>query len=199
MATKTNRVIFACDPIFVKGFNAERAGREAAEALRSDDLETQRGLIRTLKAGLIAGILWPTIDLTKEVVDAAHKVLDTAGKARTPEEAKAYKAAGMRISRLMAQWNVPNLEPRGGDRTKPEKPEEKKPEDQSIKNLVATLTVPDLATPADLAKHLRNVAKGAASAVKKAEPLFAAVEADKLAAFRKAVKDFEKAVIALTK
>jgi hypothetical protein len=186
---------------FTQGFGYRVCEKLTAEAMRTNDAAKQRIAILEVKAGIMAAILKPAAEANAELAAYVSGVLNKPGKDRTEAEAKAENAARTKVARLLAAYEIANLDNRGGaanakkrgtkNKAAPSKKTTKKIATTKVQ--LATYVSPTITKADDWANHCAFVTKNLGLTFDKAKPY---LDKKAQAQYLKALSNFK---IAITK
>ena len=203
------KVLPAMPVAFVLGVKREGIDAEVMAHIRQLQGAALELALKHIKAGMLAVRLWPSAAVTPDLLTAAMSVLDKKGKARTDAEAKAEKSARNATSRFAQHLKLERDGKGSGGHnamTDAEREAKRKAEaaereakqnaadQERVNEKLAQHLTPNLATLADVRKHVAVVEKQLQMTFTKSQPLF---KADAYALIRKALTDFHKAVAAV--
>lgn len=113
-ANSSNTVVLPVSVAFNAGRDFHKSGKVAAESLRHSVKAIQDVAKADFRAGVVAAILYAGVDVTPDLVSTVAAIFAKKGKDRTAAEFAACRASDMRMRRLMIQYEIPNLETKGG-------------------------------------------------------------------------------------
>lgn len=184
---------------FAQGFGYRVCEKLTAEAMRTNDAAKQRIAILEVKAGIMAAILKPTAEANAELAAYVSGVLNKPGKDRTEAEAKAENAARTKVARLLAAYEIANLDKRGGaanakkrgtkNKSAPSKKSTKKVATTKVQ--LATYVSPTITKADDWANHCAFVTKNLGLTFDKAKPY---LDKKAQAQYLKALSNFKIAI-----
>lgn len=184
---------------FAQGFGYRVCEKLTAEAMRTNDAAKQRIAILEVKAGIMAAILKPTAEANAELAAYVSGVLNKPGKDRTEAEAKAENAARTKVARLLAAYEIANLDNRGGaanakkrgtkNKAAPSKKTTKKIATTKVQ--LATYVSPTITKADDWANHCAFVTKNLGLTFDKAKPY---LDKKAQAQYLKALSNFKIAI-----
>lgn len=194
----TTTIVIKADAIFAAGRDYKEAEGRMIAALRTTQPKAQKHAILMLQAGMIAAALFSQMnndDAAKAVeamMNKGHKNFDKAEKA-------AASTARSKISRLLKNNGIPNLDKRGGSAnakkrgTKNKAAPAKKTETKKAapKTVLATYVSPTIAKADDWATHVAFVTKNLGLTFTKAKPY---LDKKAQAQYLKALSNFKVAV-----
>lgn len=114
VANGSNAVALPVSAAFNAGRDFHKAGASAAESLRHTVKERQDAAKADFRSGVVAAILYASVDVTPDLVATVTAIFAKKGKERSKAEFDACRAADQRMRRLMLQYGIPNLETKGG-------------------------------------------------------------------------------------
>lgn len=193
------KLVVTLSAAFLAGHNFRVASAAAAEKARTNDPIAQRIAINDLKGGIMASILKPDVTPCAELAAYVTGVLNKPGKDRTEAERKAENAARTKVTRLLADAGIVNLDNRGGSAnakkrgTKNKSAPAKKVETKkaAAKTVLATYVSPTITKAEDWSTHVSFVTKNLAATFGKAKPY---LDKKAQAQYLKALSNFKSAL-----
>lgn len=198
MTATNTAIVIKADAIFAAGRDYKEAEGRMIEALRTTQPKVQKHAILMLQAGMIAAALFPQLK-DDDAAKAVETMMNKGHKNFTPAEKAAASTARSKISRLLKNNKIPNLDKRGGSAnakkrgTKNKAAPAKKIETKKAapKTIMATYVSPTITKADDWGNHVAFVTKNLGLTFTKAKPY---LDKKAQAQYLKALSNFKIAI-----